>query len=56
MNRTDLYKLVDGLCHMSAFALKLHTGVEAEQEQVEGFIEQSRQVLLDYYANNELSI
>ena len=56
MDKSDLRKLVSELCNRSGYLLSVDADVHVHPEWVEGFIEQSKQVLLDYFENNELSI
>ena len=56
MNKTEIRKLIDELCNQSGRILARNAGVQADPEWVEGFLEQSKQILLDYLENDELFI
>jgi len=56
MTKEELTKLVEELCCRSVYDLRLNTGLPIPYYVVEGFIEHTRDHLLDYYNNNEIPL
>jgi len=56
MDNETIRQLIDELFYRDAHLLRLDAGANVETQFVEGFLEHSKQVLIDYYSNNELPL